>query len=45
MAAANEWPEQASASKVHVIDDDEAVRRAVAMLLRSAGIGTDTKSL
>ncbi len=42
MAAANEWPEQASASKVHVIDDDEAVRRAVAMLLRSAGIGTET---
>ena len=36
MAAANERP--APASRVHVFDDDEAVRRAIAMLLRSAGI-------
>ena len=27
---------------VHVIDDDEAVRRALAMLLRSAGFGVET---
>jgi two-component system, LuxR family, response regulator FixJ len=27
---------------VHVIDDDEAVRRGIAMLLRSAGIGVET---
>jgi len=28
--------------KVHVIDDDDAVRRAIAMLLRSAGIAAET---
>ena len=52
MAALSEWPkEEASAklseakalrSTVYVIDDDEAVRRAITMLLRSAGIDAET---
>ena len=51
MAALSAWPEEVSAKPpelkalrptVHVIDDDEAVRRAVTMLLRSAGIDAET---
>lgn len=51
MAALSEWSEEVSAkppeskalrSTVYVIDDDEAVRRAVTMLLRSAGIDAET---
>jgi two-component system response regulator FixJ len=42
MAAASKPPKKAPASRVFVIDDDEAVRRAIAMLLRSAGIGAES---
>lgn len=41
MAAAGKQPKQAPMPKVFVIDDDEAVRRAIAMLLRSAGISAE----
>jgi len=51
MAAPSEWPgneppaklpaSKRPRSKVYVIDDEEAVCRAVAMLLRSAGIGVE----
>ena len=34
-------PKQAPMPRVFVIDDDEPVRRAIAMLLRSAGIGAE----
>ena len=42
MAAVKERPTaEIATSRVHVLDDDEAVRRAIAMLLRSAGIGAE----
>ena len=41
MAAASERPKHAPMPKVFVIDDDEAVRRAIAMLLRSAGMSAE----
>ncbi len=42
MAAVKERPRaEMATSRVHVIDDDEAVRRAIAMLLRSAAISAE----